>query len=75
MGGSVPATAEELQADAYEEAKAAADQMIQALDASLTDIQMTVYLDKDGVLILSPGLHCNKRRDHRQRRRQPDRSH
>ena len=50
MGGSVPATAEELQADAYEEAKAAADQMIQALDASLTDIQMTVYLDKDGVL-------------------------
>ena len=47
MGGSVPATAEELQADAYE---AAADQMIQALDASLTDIQMTVYLDKDGVL-------------------------
>ena len=24
--------------------------MIQALDASLTDIQMTVYLDKDGVL-------------------------
>lgn len=50
MGGSVPATAEELQADAYEEAKAAADQMIEALDASLTDIQMTVYLDKDGVL-------------------------
>ena len=50
MGGSVPATAEELQADAYEEAKAAANQMIQALDASLTDIQMTVYLDKDGVL-------------------------
>ena len=50
MGGSVPATAEELQADAYEEAKAAADQMIQALDASMTDIQMTVYLDKDGVL-------------------------
>ena len=50
MGGSVPVTAEELQADAYEEAKAAADQMIQALDASLTDIQMTVYLDKDGVL-------------------------
>ena len=50
MGGSVPATAEELQADAYEEAKAAADQMIQALDASLTDIQMTVCLDKDGVL-------------------------
>ena len=50
MGGSVPATAEELQADAYEEGKAAADQMIQALDASLTDIQMTVYLDKDGVL-------------------------
>ena len=50
MGGSVPATAEELQAGAYEEAKAAADQMIQALDASLTDIQMTVYLDKDGVL-------------------------
>ena len=50
MGGSVPSTAEELQADAYEEAKAAADQMIQALDASMTDIQMTVYLDKDGVL-------------------------
>ena len=50
MGGSVPATAEDLQADAYEEAKAAADQMIQALDASLTDIQMTVYLDKEGVL-------------------------
>lgn len=50
MGGSVPYTAGELQADAYEEAKAAADQMIEALDASLTDIQMTVYLDKDGAL-------------------------
>ena len=50
MGGSVPATAEELQADAYEEAKAAAAQMIQALDAALPAIQRPVYLDKDGVL-------------------------
>mgnify|MGYP000193500435 CR=1 FL=1 len=42
--------------------------MIQALDASLTDIQMTVYLDKDGVLTSVLGSTCNKRRDHRQRR-------
>lgn len=54
MGGSVYGgtmqTPEELQAQTYEELKASVDEMISYLDASLTDVQMTVYVDKEGRL-------------------------
>lgn len=54
MGGSVYGgtmqTPEELQAQTYEELKSGVDEMISYLDASLTDVQMTVYVDKEGRL-------------------------
>lgn len=54
MGGTMSGlgnmSAEEMQQQAYDEAKEAVDQMITYLDKSLTDVQMTVYVDKKGSL-------------------------
>ena len=54
MGGTMSGTgsmsAEEMQQQAYDEVKDAVDQMITYLDKSLTDVQMTVYVDKKGNL-------------------------
>lgn len=54
MGGSAYGqtmqTPAELQQQSYEEARASVDEMITYLNDSLTDIQMTVYVDKTGNL-------------------------
>lgn len=54
MGGSIYGgamqTPEELQAQTYEELKTTVDEMITYLDSSLSDVEMTVYVDKEGRL-------------------------
>lgn len=54
MGGTMSGygmmSAEEMQQQAYEDVKDAVDQMITYLDKSLTDVNMTVYVDKAGNL-------------------------
>lgn len=48
--GGVMQTPEEQQQQTYEELKAGVDEMITYLNDSLTDVQMTVYVDKSGRL-------------------------
>lgn len=59
MGGSMAGVGnmspEELQQQTYEEAKEAVDQMITYLDKTLTDVNMTVYVDKKGRLAAVEG--------------------
>lgn len=50
MTGMDSMSAQELQEQAYDEVKDAVDEMITYLDKSLTDIKMTVYVDKNGNL-------------------------
>lgn len=53
MGADVPddlPSANELQKESYEEAKKSVDEMIDVLDKSLHDVQMTVHVDKKGRL-------------------------
>lgn len=49
MGEDMP-SAKDLQEQTYEEAKENVDTMIQYVDKTLTDVQMTVYVDKSGRL-------------------------
>lgn len=49
MGEDMP-SAKDLQEQTYEEAKENVDTMIQYVDKTLTDVQMTVYVDKRGRL-------------------------
>ena len=59
MGGTMSGTgnmsAEEMQQQSYEEAKNMVDQMIEYLDKALTDVNMTVYVDKKGRLAAVEG--------------------
>ncbi|MCC2819998.1 zinc-ribbon domain-containing protein [Lachnoclostridium pacaense] len=55
MTGMGSMSAEQMQEQAYDEVKDAVDEMITYLDKSLTDIQMTVYVDKDGNLAALEG--------------------
>ena len=59
MGGTMSGTgtmsAEEMQQQSYEEAKKMVDQMIEYLDKALTDVNMTVYVDKKGRLAAVEG--------------------
>ncbi len=59
MGGTMSGTgtmsAEEMQQQSYEEAKKLVDQMIEYLDKALTDVNMTVYVDKKGRLAAVEG--------------------
>lgn len=48
--GGTMQTPEEMQQQTYEELKSTVDEMITYLDGSLTDVQMAVYVDKDGRL-------------------------
>lgn len=60
--GGTMQTPEELQQQAYDEAKSSVDEMITYLDDSLTDVQMTVYVDKAGRLASVSGttaIHVN----------------
>lgn len=50
MYGGMMQTPEEMQQQTYEEAKDTVDEMITYLDDSLTDVQMVVYVDKEGRL-------------------------
>lgn len=54
LGGSMTGvgsmSAEEMQQQAYDEVKSTVDEMITYLDESLTDVKMTVYVDKKGNL-------------------------
>ncbi|MEY8221147.1 zinc-ribbon domain-containing protein [Enterocloster aldenensis] len=55
MTGMGSMSAEQMQEQAYDEVKDAVDEMITYLDKTLTDIQMTVYVDKDGNLAALEG--------------------
>ena len=55
MYGEEMLSAQEMQEQSYDEAKKAVDSMIRYLDASLSDIQMTVYVDKKGNLAAVEG--------------------
>lgn len=50
MYGGMMQTPEEMQQQTYEELKDTVDDMITYLDDSLTDVQMVVYVDKEGRL-------------------------
>ena len=55
MTGMGSMSAQPMQEQAYDEVKDAVDEMITYLDKTLTDIQMTVYVDKDGNLAALEG--------------------
>lgn len=59
MGGAMTdagnMSAEEMQQQTYDEVKDAVDQMITYLDETLTDVNMTVYVDKKGNLAAVEG--------------------
>ena len=55
MTGMGSMSAEQMQEQAYDEVTDAVDEMITYLDKTLTDIQMTVYVDKDGNLAALEG--------------------
>ena len=50
LGGQDFPTAQEMQEQTYEEARAEIDRMIAVLDSSLNDVNMTVHVDKKGRL-------------------------
>ena len=59
MGGAVTGagsvSAQEMQEQTYDEVKETVDEMITYLEKSLTDVQMTVYVDKSGNLAAVDG--------------------
>lgn len=54
-GGTMP-SAQEIQEQSYEEVNQAVADMIDYLDGSLTDVEMTVYVDKKGNLAAVEGV-------------------
>lgn len=59
MGGSASGvyipSAKEMQEQSYDQLKTVTEDMVDFLDTTLTDIQMTVYVDKDGNLAAMEG--------------------
>ena len=55
FAGEQPKTAAEMQQESYEQVEDAVDQMIGYLDEALNDVEMTVYVTKEGVLAAVDG--------------------
>lgn len=55
FAGEQPKTAAELQQESYEQVEDAVDQMIGYLDEALNDVEMTVYVTKEGALAAVDG--------------------